>query len=277
MKSKPLTLDRLAVLRTEQETRREQAKERFTQSVQYKCELAAHILRGEDSQLINADIARVAYYNMYAHYYHTQNPTLTKTSERANVWVRVADCCKLAQVSPGRYMQPMFEFYHRAFGRAPKPHELTTEKAVARVRNYYDKGILECADVPAPTSQTDSAVNHLHLPTSLKKTDDAQTAPSHPASPPSTTSSSTASTYTTLLQTEREMPLAVAPAASSLYVPIPKSELFVLAEQQIQRIMRRQKMTREEVYRTLVIPGDVYLPAQFMKQDPAYQRALRAA
>jgi hypothetical protein len=160
-------------------------------------------------------------------------------------------------------MHPMFEMYHRAFGRPPKPFELTTEKAVARVRNYYDKGILECVDEPAPTNPTDQRVSLPSKSVSVK---------SQPLS--HQTSSSTDLTSTTRLQTEAMLPVPVAQAASSRYVPIPKNELFLLAEQQIQRIMRRQKMTREDVYKTLVIPGDVYLPPAFLKQDPAYARAL---
>lgn len=44
------------------------------------------------------------------------------------------------------------------------------------------------------------------------------------------------------------------------------------AENQMQAICRAQKISREEVYRNLVIPGIITFPSVYLKSDPVYQK-----
>lgn len=46
------------------------------------------------------------------------------------------------------------------------------------------------------------------------------------------------------------------------------------SEQMMQQLMKAQDMTREEVYKNLVIPGIYSFPKEYLKADPAYKRAL---
>lgn len=50
------------------------------------------------------------------------------------------------------------------------------------------------------------------------------------------------------------------------------AETFRLAEKSLQKICREQKMTREEVYRNLVIPGIITFPEKFLLADPVYKK-----
>lgn len=226
MKSKSLTLQSLADLRRNLIDKKDRARTRFEAGAHFRAELAAHVLRSEESVEINADIARVAYHTMYQEYYHSSY-AVTKLEERSHVWERLADACKLAQLTPRAYLYPLFSFYHSSFGRPPKHFELTTETAIAKVRRFYNlpEELSECASVSAKTN----------VPAS-------QSAPKV--------------------------------AASSIYVPVPKSELFSLAEKQMQRVMKAQRMSREQVYRDLVLTGDLYFPPHYLKHDPTYQRVV---
>lgn len=236
-------LEEMAARRLHMDAKREQGKSRFVASVQYKGEIAAHILRGETSEEITAETARVAYYSMLGQYRHVAIP-LTKQKHSATLWLRVANCCKLAQVAPGKYMHAIFDFYHRSFGKAPEIHQLTTDVAVSKVRRFYDlQGVSEsCVQVHALAAPK-----------------------THPSASP--TQPQVVPTPAAALQPKV--------TASSHYVPIPKSELFVLAESQMQRLMKANKLSRSQVYKELALPGDVYFPPTFLKQDPVYAQVLR--
>lgn len=62
--------------------------------------------------------------------------------------------------------------------------------------------------------------------------------------------------------------------ASSIEVKSDLATTFATANKYLLQICRKQKMTREEVYRNLVLPGIITLPKEFLAADPAYQKVL---
>lgn len=61
--------------------------------------------------------------------------------------------------------------------------------------------------------------------------------------------------------------------ASSKDAKINFAELMRSAEKQLQMICKAQNMSRFEVYCNFVIPGDVILPKDYLKNDPEFVRA----
>jgi len=79
--------------------------------------------------------AREAYYNCYTYYKRTAPRAFsTPTKRNFSLWVRMSAAIEKAEVDPVVYMKKQFEFYHKVFGTLPKPHFLTTDAAVSRVR-----------------------------------------------------------------------------------------------------------------------------------------------
>lgn len=50
------------------------------------------------------------------------------------------------------------------------------------------------------------------------------------------------------------------------------AELFGACNKQLLQIQKAQKMSREQVYEKLVIPGHVYFPQAFLQADPVYRK-----
>jgi hypothetical protein len=68
---------------------------------------------------------------------------------------------------------------------------------------------------------------------------------------------------------------SVAPQAVRTVVvedKIPISDLFKRCEKQMADLMRAQNMSREDVYRKLVLPGLAVFPEQFLNADPTWKR-----
>lgn len=52
------------------------------------------------------------------------------------------------------------------------------------------------------------------------------------------------------------------------------ADTFRTAEKYIRTICKQQKLTKEELYRQLVIPGIITLPKEYLKRDPVFQKVL---
>jgi hypothetical protein len=94
---------------------------------------------------INAD---KEYINQLSHHYYAMlaryrgsriNTKVVDSLRRQQLWGRVQTCCKQAEVSPERYMKAQFNYFHTAFGTAPKLSQLATEAAVERASAFEGK------------------------------------------------------------------------------------------------------------------------------------------
>lgn len=54
-----------------------------------------------------------------------------------------------------------------------------------------------------------------------------------------------------------------------------KAEKFRLADKTLLKVQRAQGLSREEVYRNLVIPGHLFISPEFLKIDPTYSKVLK--
>lgn len=61
-------------------------------------------------------------------------------------------------------------------------------------------------------------------------------------------------------------------STNNIPASVDTAELFKRCEKQMTDVMRAQKMTREEVYRKLVIPGFLAFPDQYLKADPLWKQ-----
>jgi hypothetical protein len=59
---------------------------------------------------------------------------------------------------------------------------------------------------------------------------------------------------------------------SNIEANIPIGDLFRRCEKQMTDLMRAQKMSREEVYRNLVLPGLAVFPDKFLNADPLWKK-----
>jgi len=86
---------------------------------------------------LEAQTLRSMYYTMLKDYRgesFTFPGPLTKRGE--SLWGRVGDMCKQAGCSPQKFMRAQFDWFHKAFGRAPELNQLATETAVIRARDF---------------------------------------------------------------------------------------------------------------------------------------------
>ena len=54
-----------------------------------------------------------------------------------------------------------------------------------------------------------------------------------------------------------------------------KADNFRVAEQTLLKVQRAQGLSREEVYRNLVIPGHLFIAPEFLKIDPVYSKVVK--
>ncbi len=77
------------------------------------------------------------YYYLKASYYgNTLNTRVVESARRKKIWTRVQACCKMADVTPQRYMKAQFSYFSKQFGRIPHHRDLATPKAIYRAQNF---------------------------------------------------------------------------------------------------------------------------------------------
>jgi len=65
------------------------------------------------------------------------------------------------------------------------------------------------------------------------------------------------------------------PVASALEYKTDKATEFKLADRMVTSVMRAQGLSREEVYRKLVLPGHLYISPDYLKNDPVYSKVVK--
>jgi hypothetical protein len=82
-------------------------------------------------------ILRATYYSMLEDYTGKKSFAKRDWTKRSEaLWGRVESAYETSGVELDHFMKAQFSYFHRVFGRAPKPHQLTTEGAVFRAQNY---------------------------------------------------------------------------------------------------------------------------------------------
>jgi hypothetical protein len=117
-----------------------QYEEQREVAAQHHSAVAKVIVSGKSNDVglsIEVQTLRSLYYDMLQDYQgNTYGIAGPITKRGAALWTRVANAWKCAECTPTQFMRAQFAWFHKAFGKAPKVKQLTTDSAINRAREF---------------------------------------------------------------------------------------------------------------------------------------------